>query len=203
MVQGLVRERGVPAVSYGTVYPNITEIPSVDQDQFESGRLQSQYLLERGHRRIVLLMHDNWRPGDNLLVAGVNQALVDAGLSYGVLATRSVSDDVALIRTEIDRLLRLDNRPTGLICRSQVFAETAREMARARSMKVPEELDIIFNSNDRAISATARLPRTVAKSSSREQLILVAEILERLIGGERLTDDRIVLPVELLGPDQE
>jgi hypothetical protein len=32
---------------------------------------------------------------------------------------------------------------------------------------------------------------------------LVAEILERLIGGERLTDDRIVLPVELLGPDQE
>ena len=119
----------LPAVSYGTVYPNITEIPSVDQDQFESGRLQTQYLLDRGHRHIVLLMHDNWRPGDNLLVAGVNQALVDAGLSYGVLATRSVSDDVALIRTEIDRLLRLDNRPTGLICRSQVFAETAREMA--------------------------------------------------------------------------
>jgi hypothetical protein len=66
-----------------------------------------------------------------------------------------------------------------------------------------ENLDTVFNPNDRAISATARLPRTVAGLSGRGQLILVAETLEKLIGGERLTDDRIVLPVELLGPDQE
>ena len=202
MVQGLVQEHRVPAVSYGTVYPNITEIPSVDQDQFESGRLQAKYLLDRGHERIMLLMHDNWRPGDNLLVAGVNQALADAGLSYGVLGTRSVPDDAASFETEINRLLCLDDRPTGLICRSQFFAQTAREVAKSKSMRVPEDLDIVFNSNDRTISAGARLPHTVAKYSSREQLLLVAEILEELIRGEPLADDRIVVPVELLGPDQ-
>ena len=203
MVQEMVREHRLPAVSFGTVYPNITEIPSVDQDQFESGRLQAQYLLDRGHRRIMLLMRDNWQPGDNRMVDGINQALADAGLSYGVLGTRSIPENVALIKTEINRLLCIDNSPTGLICRSQLFAETALEVTRSKSMRVPEDLDIIFNSNDSAISAVSGLPCTSAKQSSRKQLTLVAELLEKLIGEKRLANNRIILPVELVRSGRE
>ena len=201
LVQSAVREYQLPAVSYGTVYPNITEIPSVDQDQFELGRLQAKYLLDRGHRRIMLLMRDHWLPGDNLLFDGVNRALADAGMTYGVLGTRSVPEDIASIETEINHLLCLDNRPTGLICRSPLFAKSALEVTRSNSMRVPEDIDIIFDANDGSSSAIAGLPCAVAKYSFRKQFTLVAEIMEKLIAGKQLEKYRFVLPVVLMGPD--
>ena len=200
MVQAWVREHKLPAVSFGTVHPNITAIPSVDQDQFESGRLQAKYLLARGRRRIMLLMHDNWQPGDNLLADGTTRALADAGLCYGVLGTRCIPEDAALIKAELNRLLRSDDRPTGLICRSRLFAEAAREAAQANSIRVPDDLDIIFNANDSNISAGLGLPCTVAIYSSSKQLALVAEMLKKLIDGIPLKNDHVVLPVELLEP---
>ena len=202
MVQELVREHRLPAVSFGTVYPNITRIPSLDHDQFESGRLQAKYLIDRGHRRIVLLMHDNWQPGDNLLVDGINQALADAGLSYGVLSTRSIPEVVALMKAEMSRLLYISDRPTGLICRSQLFAETAAEVARSQSMRVPEDLDVIFDANDRDLSIAPGLPRACAKHSSRKQLTMVAETLEKIIAGKQIENNYFVVPVELVGPEQ-
>ena len=202
MVQELVREHRLPAVSFGAVHHNITRIPSLDYDQFESGRLQAKYLIDRGHRRIVLLMRENWLPGDNLLVEGINQALVDASPSYGVLSTRSIPEVVALIKTEMARLLSIGDRPTGLICRSPLFAETAAEVARLRSMRVPEDLDIIFDANDRRFSAELNLPRTSAIYFSHKQLTMVAETLEIILGGKQIKNNHIILPVELVGPEQ-
>ena len=198
MVQEMVREHRLPSVSFGSIYPNITKIPSVDQDQFEAGRLTAKYLIDRGHRRIMLLMRENWQPGDNLMSDGINRALADAGLNYGVLLTRSIPEVASLTKNEIVRLLSIDDRPTGLICRSPFFAETAFEVASSRSMRVPQDLDIVFQANDKQFSAELGLPRTCAISSNREQLNLVAKTLVKLIQGKQIEDNRIVLPVELV-----
>lgn len=203
LVQNLMRERRLPAVSFGTVYPNITEIPSVDQDQFESGRLQAKYLLDCGHRRITLLMRDNWQPGDNLMLDGVMQALADAGLGYGVLVTRSLPENVSLIKTEIISLLTNENRPTGFICRSKLFAETTCEAARSISLRVPGDVDIVFSAVDKTVSAASQFPSASAKYSSLDQLALVAEILEKMIAGKKITNKHIVLPVELVEPQKK
>ena len=202
MVQELVREHRLPVVSFGAVHPSITRIPSLDHDQFESGRLQAKYLIDRGHRRIMLLMRENWLPGDNLLVEGVNQALADADLRYGVLSTHSTPEVVSLMKTEVARLLSIDDRPTGLICRSQLFAETAAEVARSCSIRIPEDLDIIFDANDRQLSAAPGLPRACAKHSIRNQLTMVAETLEKIIAGKQIENNHFVVSVELVGPEQ-
>ena len=199
-VQELVWEHRLPAVSFGTVFPDITRIPSLGYDQFESGRLQAKYLTDRGHHRIVLLMRDTWLPGDNLLVDGIRQTLANVGPRNTVLAMRSIAEDVALIKTEIDCLLSVDDRPTGLICRSSLFAETAVEVVRSRSMRVPEDLDIIFDANERCFSSDLCLPRTCAKYSRCKQLIMVAETLEKVLSGQRINNKHIILPVEIVRP---
>ncbi|MBN2291068.1 MAG: substrate-binding domain-containing protein [Pirellulales bacterium] len=199
--QKLVREHRLPAVSFGSLYPNITSIPSVDQDQFETGRLQAKYMIDRGHRRITLLMREYWQPGDNLLAEGVNRALTDAGLSYGVLSTRSIPENAGISKTEIDRLLSLDNRPTGLICRAAIFAEVAIEVAQARSLRIPEDLDITHDSNEKYFPAAAGLSRVRTKFTSCQALTLVAELLEKIIDGKDVKKHNNILPVELVEPE--
>ncbi len=202
-VQELVLEKRLPAVSFGSVYPNTQNIPSVDLDQFESGRLQAEYLLKRGHRRIMLLMRENWRPGDNRLVDGVNKAMADAGLGFDSLVTRSIPEENSLIKNEIHRLLFIDDRPTGLICRCWRFAETAIDVLRSRSMSIPDDLDIVFNHYDETISASLNLPRTCAKLSSREQVKLVFQTLEKIINGQQIESNHVVLPVQLVEANQK
>ncbi|MBN2296159.1 MAG: substrate-binding domain-containing protein [Pirellulales bacterium] len=201
-VQELVLENRLPAVSFGSVYPNTKKIPSIDLDQFESGRLQAEYLLKRGHRRIMLLMRENWRPGDNRLVDGVNKAMADTGLGFDSLVTRSIPEEDSLITNEIHRLLLMDDRPTGLICRCWRFAETALNAIRSRSMSVPDDLDIVFNHYDAKISAYLNLPRTCATLSSREQVKLVAQTLEKIINGKQLENNHVILPVKLVEPER-
>ena len=200
-VQSLSQEHNVPAVSFGTLYPNITTIPSVDHDQYEAGRLMADYLIARGHRRIMLLMKEHWLPGDNRMLAGINQALADAKLNYGALSTHAIPEVAAMAKTEMARLLSEDDRPTGVISRSPLFAEAAIEMARARSMRIPEDLDIVFEANDRTFSPELRLPRACAVHSSSEQLALVAETLEKLIAGTPIENMKTVLPAELVQPE--
>lgn len=202
VAQTLSREHDVPAVSFGTLYPNITSVPSVDHDQFESGRLMAEYLTARGHRRMMLLMKEHWLPGDNRMLSGINRALADAKLYYGALSTRAIPEVATLARTEIAPLLSEDDRPTGIIARSPMFAEAALEVARARAMRVPEDLEIIFEANDRSFSADLGLPRACAVHSSGEQLTLVAETLEKLISGEPIEKMRMVLPSELVQPEE-
>ncbi|MCX7426525.1 MAG: substrate-binding domain-containing protein [Planctomycetia bacterium] len=200
-VQELVLAHRVPAVIFGSAYPNTRALPSVDVDQYESGRLQAGYLLARGHRRLMLLMRETWRPGDNRLVDGVNRAMADAGLSFGALVTRSIPEEVALVRNEIERLLSLEDRPTGLICRCLRFAETALEVVQSRSLRVPEDLDVVFNHYDRAASAPLALPRVCPRLSSRQQVALVAQTLDRVIGGMPLATEHATLSVELVEPN--
>ena len=201
-VQEFVLELRLPAVSYGCVYSTTRSLLSFDQDQFESGRLQAEYLLKRGHRRIVLLMRDLWRPGDNRMAEGINHAMAEAGLAIGSLSTRSIPEEETLIRKEIHRILSINDRPTGMICRSARFAEIALAAVRSHSMSVPEDLDIVFSHHNKSDSEGLRLPQVCPQITYSEHVTLVTQTLCKLISGEQPENRNIRLAVELVGPEQ-
>lgn len=202
-VQELIVKNDLPAVSFGSVYPNTSSIASVDQDQFEVGRLQAKYLLDRGHRRVMLLMNDTWRQGDNRMVEGVNHAMSEAGLNMGSLITRSIPEEESYVRNEIHRLLFIDNRPTGLICRCPQFAETAVEVLESKSLRVPDDLDVVFSSNFIDQSSKLNLARVCPKLSRLEIAALVVKTLDKIISDEPLENLHVNLPVEIVGPEGE
>lgn len=202
-VQEMVLESRVPAVNLGSVYASTSSLPRIDVDHFEVGRLSARHLLERGHRRIELLMRETWRPGDNRMLEGINQAMAEAGMSFGALVTRSCPQEKPFIAKEIRRLLELEDHPTALICRGWGAAETAVEVLNSKSLRAPQDLDIVCNVSALGNTEHCNFSLVCPRQTYREIAGQIAQMLDRVVKGENLENQRVVIPVELAGPEQQ
>ncbi len=72
-IQEYLAKSGLPVVIYGSVFPGIN-LPSVDVDQRTAGRLLAQQAIRAGHRRLVFVGRELWRPGDNQAFDGIQEA---------------------------------------------------------------------------------------------------------------------------------
>ena len=111
-------DSGLPAVVHGHLDEDV-ELPFVDRDQRGIGRLAATHLLERGHHRIGCLMYNQWRPGDGLLVSGVQRAMGDAQRRADDLVISSVpGDNEEVIRQAARKMLAGPDRVTAVITRA-------------------------------------------------------------------------------------
>ena len=131
--------RGLPVVVSGHTEESI-KLPWVDRDQRKIGTLLSQYLVDRGHQGIAMIMREQWAPGDNLLSEGVGRVIAKAGAE---LAVRSIKLDEELSVGVIRDLLSQPHRPTALICRSERHAIWSAQTAEAMGLRVPDEVEIV------------------------------------------------------------
>lgn len=199
-VQELVLLRGVPALVLGSDYSSTRQLPSVDADQFETGRLAAQYLLERGCRRIALLMRETWFPGDRRMFEGVGKALDDAGLGHDALMLRNLSVDPAVLAVDLKRLLTQDPPPTGVVCRTPLFAQAAAQAAKAAELTVPTDLEIIIAGLDRQAVASLGLPSVSMTVNLEDQVAIGGRMLLELFKGRQPDPLHVTLPVELVEP---
>jgi DNA-binding LacI/PurR family transcriptional regulator len=199
-VQEQVLHFGVPAVVFGTDYSSTRQLPSVDADQFEIGRLAAEYLLKRGHRRIALLMREMWFPGDRKMYEGVGRALDDAGLGHDSLMLRNLSVEVEVLSADLRRLFAAKDRPTGCVCRSPFFAETVVRVAEDAGLSVPDDLEVISDGRSRQTAALLSLPSVCMKVSMEEQVAIGGRMLAQLFEGRQPDPIHVILPVELIEP---
>jgi LacI family transcriptional regulator len=199
-VQEQVLNRGVPSLVLGTDYSSTRQLPSVDADQFEIGRLATEYLLSRGHRRIALLMREMWFPGDQRMYEGVGRALDDAGLGHDSLVLRNLSVDHEVLSADLQRLLTLEDRPTGCVCRMPFFAQTVVQAAESLDLSVPDDLEVIADGLNRQTAAHLGLPCVCMKVSAEESVAIGGRMLAQLLEGHEPNPIHEVLPVELLEP---
>ena len=199
-VQEAVLASKLPAVVLGSVYQNTSRLPSVEVDQARMGRMLTQYLLERGHRRIGLLIYEKWMPGDNRFVDGVNQMLGKALFNHAGLVIRSIPGEASLVTGELGRLLSLEDRPTGLICGRRGFAEAAVTVAESLGLAVPDDLEIVFRHYDPKSSRALALPYACLELDFTALAAVVGRMLRQLIEGQRPEPDHVVLPVHLVEP---
>src|SRR5690606_28872523 len=54
-MQQAFRDSGLPTVIAGGLYPSLEGLPFIDCDQREAGRICAEYLLSRGHRRLLFI----------------------------------------------------------------------------------------------------------------------------------------------------
>jgi DNA-binding LacI/PurR family transcriptional regulator len=199
-VQEQVLQSGVPAIVLGTDYSSTRQLPSVDADQFEAGRLATQYLLERGHRRIALLMWEMWLPGDRRMFEGVGQALDKAGLGHEALMLRNLSQETTVLHADLHRLLTAENRPTGCICRSPFFAQSIIQAAESVGLSIPDDLELVCDSPDRLTAASLQVPCVCMKMGVEEQVAVGGRMLAQLFTGRQPDPLHVIMPVELVEP---
>lgn len=137
----------LPAVLSGSTHPGI-ELSSVDFDYRAVCRHAAGQFLQRGHRRIVLLMQDSETAGDLESAAGFMEAFQT---KTGRAATPMIvhhAGSPESIRQHLQRLFSGGDVPTAfLVARSMPALMTASELMR-RGLRVPRDAAVIARDSD-------------------------------------------------------
>ncbi|MDR3401517.1 MAG: GntR family transcriptional regulator [Chthoniobacter sp.] len=140
-------ESKLPLVLSGSGHPGV-ELPSVDFDYRAVCRHAAGQFLQRGHRRIVLLMQASETAGDRESEAGFLEAF---GTRAGATATPIVAHHDGTpenIRQRLQGLLGDGAIPTAfLVARSMPALMTASELMR-RGLRVPRDVAVISRDSD-------------------------------------------------------
>jgi DNA-binding LacI/PurR family transcriptional regulator len=172
--------------------------PGVEFDLEGSARRATDHLIEHGHRRIGFLTppieHANVAPK----FAGYERALRAAGLDVDPRLVASVPDfTIEAGRRGADRLIDLDDRPTGIVAVNDMLALGAMHAAASRGMRIPDDIALIGN-DDIDIAAIVRPALTTVALPTRRAGTEAAAMLQRLIAGQPPEPARIVLETRLV-----
>ncbi|GAA5034405.1 LacI family DNA-binding transcriptional regulator [Microbacterium fluvii] len=169
----------------------------VDVDNLAGGRAATQYLIDRGHRRIATITGPRTMPAGVDRLEGYHEALAAAGLPEGAVEDGGFTADggAAAMR----RILAAGDRPDAIFVASDLMARGALSVLAAAGLRVPEDVAIIgFDDSPVATSVFPSL--TTMRQPSFAQGERMADMLLELLAGrdaERIT----ILETELVVRD--
>lgn len=119
---------GLPAVLSGTPFPSVRGLVSIDKDQHQTGRLLARHLIGKGARWLVVLLREDVRQGDHIMLDGVRDALTERKLRASALTLRCLPEDPLEIETLLTGLAGSQAGRGGVLCRSLPHAQIVREI---------------------------------------------------------------------------
>jgi len=147
--------RGVPVVVVGGSPHALTQdsepIPSVNVDDFEAGRIGTNFLVESGHRRIALMTPPYACFPQGLRSYRVYRALL--GYTESLSLARIAPDDTLIVDGDpadkhqtfgaVGRLLELPEPPTAIFVSDDVMAVMVLQALRRRGLRIPDDVSIV------------------------------------------------------------
>ncbi len=198
-VYRVLAQSGVPAVVSGTLPLGGPDLPSVALDDFEGGRLLTEYLLKRGHRRIALLTTTMDRPGDKLFFEGISNPLTRADMPHNSLVFEIVMETASSVGTAVRHLLQIPDGPKAFIARTQRLAEMVDASLSEIDVRVDSGFDVVFVDHATEEVERSPLPHVQTKLSRKQGARLMGEMLKKLHQGQTIEERRIIVPVEFRG----
>ena len=195
-------------------------IPAVNVADREGARAAAQHLVDLGHRRIAVMTAGlHGEPG----VVSASVALAESGtwkhvgrerllgyldvlepLGIDAMVYRQLSNDDEEARAVAKDLLDRDDRPTGILCYSDVLAHGVVRAAADLGLDVPGDVSVVgFDDSPLASRVTPALTtvrQDVAGKGRAAAAALAASIEAVRTGGTRPTE-HVVLPTELVVRD--
>ena len=191
-----LRRRGTPVVTVDQ--PPTDGIPSVNVDDAAGAAAAARHVVELGHRRVGLVTlgaagEVNSQPAVQRSL-GWGEALEAAGIVPVVAHAdyRPVTAAYDAARALLDR----PERPTALLCFSDVFAAQAIRAAADLGLRVPEDLSVV-GYDDADFAPTLRPALTTVRQRVDDKGRAAVAALTSLIEGDEPTL-RALLPTELV-----
>lgn len=193
----LIERQNIPAVTMWN-YSETSRLSCIGADNKMAGTLAAQHLVGLGHRDIGLLFpptKDNDRARDRR--SGVQKILIDADVSinpdWDVESTYSIAD----AKSAALRLLRSEDRPSGILCGNDVLAMGVLYAARSCSLNIPEDLSVI-GIGDFKGSSEVEPGLTTVRLPAREIGRLAGNHLSRSITGDLTKEQRVGCEIALV-----
>ncbi len=167
-------------------------------DDFQGGYRVADYVLSRGHRRVLFLANDDVHPGgDRFRFEGCRKAFADKGLDFGEDRFAVVSKDPGERRELYGRISRRPLEYTALLFSSDYYAAEAVSFLGDHGTRVPRDVSVTgFDDNIFARLIRPRLT-TIHQDVYGKGRAAVG-MLMKLIRGIGPVETEIRLPVRLV-----
>jgi DNA-binding LacI/PurR family transcriptional regulator len=181
-IQRLFAQAGLPAIVCGSVYPCDDALPSINADALEVGQSLMDYLLDKGCRRVGLILRDHLTYGDSQMMQGALKALADRGLPPDALEIVCSPDSTHFAEAVVEKLFEEAVPPEGLLCHSYQSSQAALNVLDRRGLHVPDEVVVV--TADQTVGRTPELPHMDASMLNGEYLEQLSRALKQLFDGE-------------------
>ena len=167
-------------------------------DSEGAGVAATSHLISHGHRHIGLVTCYLDSPTVRQSYHGYVQALEAARLEENPehIAT-APAFTIPAGRDSTHQLLGSSNPPTAIFAAGDVLAVGALRAIKERGLRVPEDVALI-GYNDLDIATLVEPPLTTVAAPVRDLGATAMDMLQRLVAGERIEEQRITLPTRLV-----
>lgn len=141
-------------------YVEDRSLPSVVPDEVQGGRTATEFLLQKGHRRIGFITTDVAVPAAWGRLEGYRQALTGHDLPFHDRLVVSQSSDATGGCQATLQLMEQPERPTALFCFNDRMAMGAYEALRRLGLSIPEDVAVIGFDNQEVIATGLYPPLT-------------------------------------------
>jgi LacI family transcriptional regulator len=174
--------------------PDVTSIGSTN---FAGGMAATQHLLSLGHRRIAYVGGPPTSGCTQARLSGFRSAMeaVGAPVPPEHVWLRDFLYDDGLTGGSI--MLDLPDRPSAIFAGSDEVALGILEAARARGLRVPEDLSVV-GFDDTEVARLASPPLTTVKQPLREMGAVALRTALRLAAGEKVDSHHVELATTLI-----
>ncbi|WP_324668884.1 LacI family DNA-binding transcriptional regulator [Geochorda subterranea] len=138
-------------------YAEDRSLPSVVPDEVQGGRLATEILLRKGHRRIGFLNKDLPIPAASGRLQGYRQALAAYGVPFDEeLVVYMEGEEQERGYEGLRQLMALSNPPTAVFCFNDRTAMGVYAAARELGLRIPDDLAVMGFDNQEIIAAHLR-----------------------------------------------
>lgn len=193
-----LKQEGVPFVLVNR-YLDDPAAPCVAPDDIGGGRMATEHLLQLGHRRIGIVTGSPRVAATTDRLEGYRQALRahDVPFDAHLVVAGLFQQGVETGSRAADRLLSLANAPTAILALSDELAMGVMQAARARGLRVPEDLAVVGYDNV-AFSAHLNPPLTTVAQNPYAIGSTACRMLVDMLEGRKPERANDLIPVRLI-----
>jgi LacI family transcriptional regulator len=192
-----LQENGYRFVVIDPLMPLAERIPSVSAAHTSGADQAMQHLLELGHRRIAHIAGPRGWVATEDRRRGYHAALAAAGILPDPALTVGTTPEISHGQDAAGHLLNLPDPPTAILSFNDNNAIGAIQAARARGLRVPEDLSVVgFDDVEGATIVTPKL--TTVRQPLAEMGRTGVSLLMRLLDGERFETLHVELATRLV-----
>lgn len=195
--QLLQKQYKKPQVYIDSYFENV-EIKGVDigLDDRQGAYQMTSYLLDQGHKDI-LFVADNFMGADYVRYCGFSSAMTDKGYRVGQKNFMRLGANEEELEKSLEELLRVYRQYSAVFAASDYYALSIINYLQDHQISVPEDISVV-GFDDNIYSRVCRPMITTVHQSPRKKSELAVKYLIKLLNGERIEQNWITLPTELV-----
>ena len=193
-------DSGFRFVVLDPLMPLNERIPSVSAAHMSGADQAMKHLLDLGHRRVAQITGPRGWVATEDRRRGYRAALAASGILPDPTLEREAEPEIDQGRAAAEQLLELSEPPTAIFAFNDNIAIGAIQAARARGLRVPEELSVVgFDDVEHATIVTPAL--TTVRQPLAEMGRTGVSLLMRLLEGQRFETLHVELATRLVVRD--